>query len=628
MLRDPSGRRGRDSPPDWHSLLAELGVEAAAMDRAVARAAETGTRIQAEILAAGLVPEEQLYRVIARELDLEFVHDIDPASLVLHERDALAALSSPRGARMAMRLEDDRATTLLIAPDLIEMQAYIDRFPDMKDRLRVVAPGTLRQAMLARARAVLLDDAREGLFRSRPSLSARIVANAWQGACVGALLVGLPVALVLEPMSTLMVVHVVSTLFFFACIALRAAVTFGPAMAEPAIRSFRRADMPVYTVLVALYREANMVPQLLEALGKLVWPRSKLEIKLVCEADDRDTLAAIRSHGLRPFIEVVEVPAALPRTKPKALAYALGLTSGELVALFDAEDRPHPLQLIEAWQRFATDGDDLACLQAPLSIMNRDESLLSRMFWFEYSALFRGLLPWLGRHDLFIPLGGTSNHFRRRALMEVGGWDPYNVTEDADLGLRLKRFGYRIGTIGFPTGEDAPTTAGVWIRQRTRWFKGWLQTWLVHMRSPLVTCRELGLRSFAIAQLLMLGMVLSALVHPLLLVTGALMIWVLTSEGGLGPAQTMLLVCDASNIVCGYAAFLAMGRKTLGPAEREGFWKVVLMTPAYWMMMSLAAWRAVWQLYRQPHHWEKTEHAPAGPAAPALVSAGNPAPLR
>src|SRR5690606_21252526 len=178
----------------------------------------------------------------------------------------------------------------------------------------------------------------------------------------------------------------------------------------------------------------------------------------------------------------------------KALAFALPLSGGEFVTLYDAEDEPDPMQLAEAWHRFRREGPELAVLQAPLEISNRSQSPLARMFAFEYAGLFRRLLPWLSSQRLVLPLGGTSNHFRRAALEAVGGWDPYNVTEDADLGVRLARFGYRAATLTLPTREDAPDQLGAWMRQRTRWYKGWLQTWLVHTRQPLRLTRELGWR--------------------------------------------------------------------------------------------------------------------------------------
>lgn len=367
-------------------------------------------------------------------------------------------------------------------------------------------------------------------------------------------------------------------------------------------------ELPVYSVLVALYREAEIVPQVLAALSRLRWPRSKLEIKLICEEDDAPTLEALTAFRLNPCIEIIRVPKGQPRTKPKALSYALPLCSGEFVTLYDAEDQPHPDQLHEAWQRFRASDDALGCLQAPLVVVPTQKKLLPILFAFEYAGLFRGLLPWLARHQLILPLGGTSNHFRRAALEAVGAWDPFNVTEDADLGLRLARFGYRSETITRPTLEDAPEALFNWGRQRTRWFKGWMQTWLVHMRDPRRLIRETGVARFAVSQVMLIGLVVSSLAYVIFALTLVWIALLVAATGTLGGYHAALLAVDAVNVFVGFTAYLLLGRRVLHPGERTAFWKVVLCTPAYWLAMSIAAWRALWELYRRPHHWEKTHH--------------------
>jgi len=200
-------------------------------------------------------------------------------------------------------------------------------------------------------------------------------------------------------------------------------------------------------------------------------------------------------------------------------------------------------------------------------------------------------------------------------LEEVGGWDPFNVTEDADLGVRLARFGYHTQTMNCPTYETPPESFATWLPQRTRWFKGWMQTWLVHMRDPLSAIRDLGLGSFLIAQILFAGMVLSALAHPFLLVTGLVLAVDLALARPMGVWKSALLGVDVVNVSFGYLSFLLLGWQVLDRKERKGFWKIVLLTPVYWMMMSIASWRAVWQLRRRPHHWEKTPHRAAVPVA-------------
>ena len=243
----------------------------------------------------------------------------------------------------------------------------------------------------------------------------------------------------------------------------------------PALPQGDGASLPDYTILVPLYRESASVPGLVAALGRIVWPRRRLDIKLIVEAHDDDTRQAIARLPLGAEFEVVVVPPGSPRTKPRALQYALSRARGRFVAVYDAEDEPHPLQLAEAYQRFLASDRRLACLQAPLVVDNPGESWIAALFAIEYSTLFDGLLPALTGLGLLLPLGGTSNHFRREALECAGGWDPFNVTEDADLGVRLARFGFRSETLTLPTLEEAPMSVRVWVRQRTRWYQGWIR---------------------------------------------------------------------------------------------------------------------------------------------------------
>lgn len=234
------------------------------------------------------------------------------------------------------------------------------------------------------------------------------------------------------------------------------------------------------------------------------------------------------------------------------------------------------------------------------------------MFGVEYSALFNGVLPFLSKLGLPLPLGGTSNHFRRSVLEEIGAWDPYNVTEDADLGVRLARFGYHTGTITRPTFEPAPDSWGVWVPQRARWFKGWCQTWLVHMRAPGQLWSEIGTASFWALQILFAGLILSALAHPLMLGTLGWSAYNLSNGSAFGTVHSVIFIIDAVNITLSYFAFLLLGWRTLDRHDRKQFWKVVVFMPVYWMAMSVAATRAIVQLVRKPHHWDKTPHFRTG----------------
>jgi cellulose synthase/poly-beta-1,6-N-acetylglucosamine synthase-like glycosyltransferase len=612
---------------EWRPVLARLSVPPQAAFEAAARAQANGGDFAAALLACGMVRGGDLLAAVAADLDLPVAGTIDPARLIVSDEHA-ASLLRDRSRHVPVKLmENDGGISFLITPQRIPLGLLRGRLrasSSLAARMKMADATELRQAVLRRIRPALARAATTGLFERFPQLSARIVANAWQGTVFGVALTALTVGLVFAPTQVLAVLHGCATFFFFACTALRFAAV---ASLAPWRRMEKVAppadDAPLFSVLVALYREANMVPGLLAALERLAWPRDQLEIKLVCEADDAATLAAIRAHPLPRHIEIVEVPPGLPRTKPKALAYALPLTGGEFVTLYDAEDRPDPMQLAEAWQRFRQSGPDLAVLQAPLEISNRSDGAIARMFAFEYAALFRGLLPWLSRRRLMLPLGGTSNHFRRAALDAVGGWDPYNVTEDADLGIRLARFGYHAATISRPTFEPAPTRLGVWMPQRTRWFKGWAQTWLVHMREPRRLLAQLGPASFLVAQVLFAGMLASAVLHPVLLGTVVLLLIDLFRAGATGQTRSALLMFDIANIACGYLSFLLLGWQTLTAREKLGFWKVVLLTPPYWVLLSLAGWRAIWQLRRRPHLWEKTPHD--APRPRSIIRAAGPA---
>lgn len=410
---------------DWRSILEDLGVPYREMQATAKRAKLAGVPFQIELMASGTLDERELFRALACYLSVEFMERVEPKSLFLRERHSFEALRRPGGAQMALALDGTGQTVLLIAPDRIDiaaMSSFLKRHARFASHIRMVPPSQLRQAMQASSRELLLRTAVNGLFERMPKLSARFVLNAWQGVVLGAFTVLFGAGLLFAPTVALLALHGALSALFLGCVALRMLVsqTMPDSPRAPLATALRTDEMPVYTVLVALYKEAEIVPELLTSLGRLVWPRSKLEIKLICESDDRETIDAIRSQNLRSYISIVEVPPGGPRTKPKALSYALPMTRGEFLVLYDAEDRPHPFQLVEAWQQFRQSGEDLACLQAPLVISNRNESWISAMFGFEYSALFKGILPWLARRRLVLPLGGTSNHFRRDILESVG----------------------------------------------------------------------------------------------------------------------------------------------------------------------------------------------------------------
>jgi len=371
----------------------------------------------------------------------------------------------------------------------------------------------------------------------------------------------------------------------------------------------RTDDLPIYTIVVALYDEASAVPGLLAALRELDYPAEKLQVIFVLEPDDTATREALRQLDPGAPFEILIAPDLGPRTKPKALNAALALARGTFIAVFDAEDRPARDQLHRALDAFLGNGPDIACVQARLTIDNTRDSWLARLFTAEYAGQFDVLLPGLAQLRLPLPLGGSSNHFRTAALRKTGGWDPYNVTEDADLGMRLARLGYRAAVIDSTTYEEAPARVKPWIRQRTRWFKGWMQTWLVHMRAPTRVARELGFSGFLAFQLVVGGTVLSALVHPVFIaVAGYLAATDQLFDTAGSAFGAVLLWLYLGALVSGYLTSAALGLIGL---KRRGLLRqgwVLLLMPLHWLLLSVAAWRALYQLLFNPFHWEKTAH--------------------
>ena len=215
-------------------------------------------------------------------------------------------------------------------------------------------------------------------------------------------------------------------------------------------------------------------------------------MKFVVEDDDHETAAALRAAPLRPVCEIIVAPPGEPRTKPRALNVALPFVRGSLVTVFDAEDAPEPDQLRKAAALFARARRELACLQASLCIHNRRDNWMTALFAIDYALLFDVFDKGASAAGLPFFLGGTSNHFRVAGLRALGGWDAYNVTEDADLGLRLARCGYRVDTMASRTYEEAPVEFGKLVAQRSRWMKGWMQTALVHCRAPSRLFADLG----------------------------------------------------------------------------------------------------------------------------------------
>jgi cellulose synthase/poly-beta-1,6-N-acetylglucosamine synthase-like glycosyltransferase len=397
---------------------------------------------------------------------------------------------------------------------------------------------------------------------------------------------------------------------FLSMIVLRIATASLSNAIEPTGHSLRieDVDLPVYTIIAALYREKRVVARFLDALTRLDYPASKLDIKLVLEADDQETPEALRSIDVPGNVEILIAPPGEPRTKPRALNVALPLARGRYTVIYDAEDVPDPGQMRLAVSHFTEAPPGVACLQARLTIDNTDDTWLTRLFTIEYAALFDVFNPGLAEIGSPIALGGTSNHFRTSVLRRIHGWNAWNVTEDADLGIRLARLGYEVRDLPSSTLEEAPGTFRLWMRQRTRWMKGYVQTAASHTRKPWSLLRQLGFWRFSGALALTWGVVLSALVYPLF--TGLYVAsWLAAPEQILDlPWTRTFNVCALTLLLSGAASIFIPACVAL---NRRKLWRLmpwVLLLPLYYGLVSIAAWRGLWELAIAPFRWNKTSH--------------------
>nr|CAD6426285.1 glycosyl transferase [Rhizobium sp. Q54] len=598
-------------PGSETAALRSLGFSKPLLASLSAKARANGTSLELELLHHPGIDENAYYGAMARLLRLPFMDTIDSAA-VTDSKTLDTQLPRPMMLRLYHNREAPKMAVVPEAARLGDLAAALANLPALRTDLFVTTPRAVRAAVWRAGAGRRVRDTVTELFEHRQAQSARIVLTGGQGFAAGLLLAALLAAIVIAPSSVLPILHPALSFLYLTSLLLKVLALIHWRQKPKSLPPRPAGKLPKYTVLVALYREAAVAEQLIRCLKRLDWPPSLLDIKLVCEADDSETIAALRTQQLTAQFEIVEVPPATPRTKPKALSYTLPGIRGDFVVIYDAEDRPHPAQLREAHQRFLELPEEVACLQAPLIVTNGRRSWISALFALEYAALFRGLLPFLARHRMPMPLGGTSNHFRTDVLRKVGGWDPFNVTEDADLGLRLFRLGYRSDVLHRQTLEDAPTETKVWMGQRTRWFKGWVQTWLVLMRQPRRLVKEMGLRDFIVLQLLIGGMLLSSLLHPL--------IFIFVAEGAIAMMATpataisnwglLLFIVDTINIFGSYLTFIALGIKAMTGHEKRQVGIRWTALPLYWLMTSVASWRALIELHRKPFFWQKTPHQP------------------
>lgn len=618
----------------------------------IAHCVQVATTWQVEPLEAltalNIMDATTLYRAIARHLNCRFITHADEVVCTLP-----ASARITRTGILPVRLRDDAEmqsmqlpTRFAIAPTskhLTQLSLLIRQkrdgavlAPDFQNMV-ITTPAILRTIARAHNPVMIAHMGANELPDHDPTLSIRdglthaqkrfIVAfSAFNGVAIllilGSLLLPLssPLPLINFEFAKRIIAFfyiaemLILSAFFLMLITLRlAASRQAPSVELPIADAFEipEYNLPIYTLLIPLYREYQVLPQLLDALRHLNYPAAKLDVKIIVEHGDTLTRDALNASDLPSFVDVVVAPDGKPRTKPRALNIALQEARGEFLVIYDAEDVPDPLQLRHAVHLFSRSSHEVACLQARLVIDNTHDSWLTRFFTIEYCQLFDAFNPMLARLRLPLPLGGTSNHFRTAVLRDVMGWDAWNVTEDADLGFRLMQKGYVIADLPSSTYEEAPSELKSWLYQRTRWLKGWMQVSITHSRHPFCAMRTVGLLNFCVMITLSFGTVLTALFFPFLTITGVYVIFQGGGQLSLSPYywfNHFIYANTCALLFFGVIAMILPARAALKTRSLHALLPYTWMLPFYYLLISCAAWCALVELIRAPFQWNKTTH--------------------
>jgi len=599
----------------------------------------TGSRLGAILASRGVLTAEEVVSLVAEQHDVGVV-DLEGVELQPEVAALLPEEVVRRRRLVPLVVEGD---VLYVAAPHIEDATTVDALRELsghdvrlllaeRSQIDALIQRTYEQEYLYRAVDQLADQDPEDCANRVVTGPQRLFLLVAAVVIVAALIAfTTPAAIALVALTSAF--YVVASLYKFRLTYRSLGHQYEIVLSDEEVDAIDDADLPVFTILVPLYKELAVLPRLMGGIEGLDYPKTKLDVRLLCEEDDEETVQGIRDMHLPPHYRLVVVPDAQPKTKPKACNFGLIQAEGKYVVIYDAEDRPDPKQLKKVVLAFERSDENVVCIQGKLNYYNARHNLLTRWFTIEYSMWFDLLLPGLDAVKAPIPLGGTSNTFVTEKLLELGAWDPYNVTEDADLGIRLHKAGYRTAMVDSTTLEEANSEVGNWLRQRSRWIKGYIQTYLVHMRNPLKLLRDLGPKNFFSFQM-MIGGTFIFLLNPIF--------WLLTTvffftQAGFIQAMFPSFVFYAAAFLLFFGNFIFVYLNVAGSLQR-GYYdlcKYALLSPLYWGLMSIAAWKGFLQLFTNPFYWEKTEHGltgvhhepgvPPRPTPPSTSTAARPA---
>ena len=633
------------------AICVELGyLTYEQLDGVLARTKQTKGRLGEELIARGLITQEQLDQALElQKRSGGYLGDILLYQNALSEKDLYKVLASQmqlgRLAEdkvsldatalpydMALRLKaiivDESDSYVLVAAErqlkgeeIAELEAFAKRHVE-----QVIATGhEFFSCFEQMYREKESHESVFGLFEKQPENSAIVTFTTEQVLAGLFLLAVLIVSYVLLREKFLVLLMIIAQAVYLLMalgkfyIVMRGTNPAGHLhFTQKELDEIDEHDLPVYTILIPVYKEKEVIRYLLERVDQFDYPKYKLDVRILLEEDDKETIETVRSMNLPSYYTPVIVPYSMPKTKPKACNYGLIGSKGDLVVIYDAEDRPEPDQLKKAYLAFKRLPEEYVCVQAKLNYFNSEENWLTKLFTQEYSMWFELLLVGIMQVHVPIPLGGTSNHFKTSFLKMVGGWDPFNVTEDADLGIRLYKHNCRTAVIDSRTWEEANCNLKNWIRQRSRWLKGYMQTFLVHMRHPITFFRQIGFKGMLGYMAMIFGTPFLPLINPIF--WGMLIVWLVFKPAWIQTLFPGLMYYVATvQLIVGNFMFVYMNMIGTYYVVRDCTLKrkqpfsystirYALLTPLYWVFMSIAAYKALFQLFSKPFYWEKTHH--------------------